>query len=147
MNEGAARLPAPSNLASTLTHAELPVELVCEQGVRQLSEVELAEGGHAVDVLQEGGARQFRDPLTVKLMPEATRSRRRKIRVRASPPGRVLPPPPKVSTGGCNPLPVLGSSEALRALLSPPFPQQPYVPKTRAPHLQRRTLRWEMPCL
>lgn len=48
-----------------------------------------------MDVLQEGGARQFRDPLTVKLMPEATRPRRRKIPVRAGPPGRVLPPPPK----------------------------------------------------
>lgn len=33
-----------------------------------------------MDVLQEGGAGQFRDPLAVELMPEATRSRRRKIR-------------------------------------------------------------------
>lgn len=29
-----------------------------------------------MDVLQEGGARQFRDPLTVELMPEANTSRR-----------------------------------------------------------------------
>lgn len=65
-----------------------------------------------MDVLQEGGARQFRDPLTVKLMPEATRPRRRKTWVRAGPQVGALPAPPPLSTEGCNPLPVLGSSEA-----------------------------------
>lgn len=66
-----------------------------------------------MDVLQKGGARQFRDPLTVKLMPEATRSKRRKIQVRAEPPGHVLPPLPKVATHRCMHMdPVLGSSEA-----------------------------------
>lgn len=61
-----------SQLASSPTHAELPIELVGEQGVWQLSKVELAEGGHAVDVLQEGWARQFRYSLTVKLVPETS---------------------------------------------------------------------------
>lgn len=38
-------------LASSLTHTELPIELIGEQGVGQFPEVELAEGGHTVDVL------------------------------------------------------------------------------------------------
>lgn len=101
-------IPAPSNLGNSLTHTKLPVELICEQRVGQLSEVELAEGGHTMDVLQEGGARQFRDPLTVKLMPKATRSRsrRRKIWVRAGPPDCALPAPLTAT------LSVLGTSEA-----------------------------------
>lgn len=41
----------PSALASPFTHTELPIELVSEQRVGQLPEVELAEGGHTVDVL------------------------------------------------------------------------------------------------
>lgn len=43
--------PTPAALASPLTHAELPIELVGEQRVGQFPEVELAEGGHTVDVL------------------------------------------------------------------------------------------------
>lgn len=43
--------PNPPALASSLTHTELPIELVGEQGVGQFLEVELAEGGHTVDVL------------------------------------------------------------------------------------------------
>lgn len=47
-----------------------------------------------MDVLQEGGARQLWDPLAVKLMPETTMSRRRKIQVRgAHSPGRAPPAP------------------------------------------------------
>lgn len=56
---GHMRLPTPTPqpprhppaLASSLTHTELPIELVGEQGVGQFPEVELAEGGHTVDVL------------------------------------------------------------------------------------------------
>lgn len=130
---------APSNLASSLTHAELPVELIREQGVRQLSEVELAQGGHTVDVLQEGGTRQFRNPLTVKLMPEATKSRRRKTWVRTDLLGHTLPAPSLLSTDGCNPLPALGSSKA-----------EPYwscnTQKQGCPILQRTLrLKWEVP--
>lgn len=43
--------PLPAALASSLTHTELPIELVGEQGVGQFPEVELAEGGHTVDIL------------------------------------------------------------------------------------------------
>ena len=44
-------------------------------------------------------------------------------------PGPV--PTPKVSTGRCNPLPVLGLQR--QYLTEPPSPQQPCMPKTRAP--------------
>lgn len=43
--------PTPSVLACSFTHTELPIELVGEQGVGQFPEVELAEGGHTVDIL------------------------------------------------------------------------------------------------
>lgn len=50
---GHVRLPPrpPAAPASSLTHTELPIELVGEQGVGQFPEVELAEGGHTVDIL------------------------------------------------------------------------------------------------
>lgn len=72
--------PTPFNLARTLTHTELPIELVGEQRVWQLSEVEFAKGGHTVDILQESRARQFRNPLAVEFMPEIARSGGRKFR-------------------------------------------------------------------
>lgn len=43
--------PTHAALASSFTHTELPIELVGEQGVGQFPEVELAEGGHTVDIL------------------------------------------------------------------------------------------------
>lgn len=46
-----------------------------------------------MDVLEEGGAGQLRDPLTVKLVPEATRPKRRKI-VSELAHLAVHPPPP-----------------------------------------------------
>lgn len=43
--------PTHAALASSFTHTELPIELVGEQGVGQFPEVELAEGGHTVNIL------------------------------------------------------------------------------------------------
>jgi len=51
------------------THGEALVQLVGQQGVGQLSEVQLAEGAHRVYVLPEDLPGQVRDLLRVKLMP------------------------------------------------------------------------------
>jgi hypothetical protein len=84
------RQASTPTLASSLTHTELPIELVGKQGVGQLPEVELAEGGYTVDVLQEGWAGQFWDPLTVKLMPKTASEREGRPRS-AWPPLLTLP--------------------------------------------------------
>lgn len=50
------------------THRELLVELVGEQGVGELSEVQLAQGAHTVDVLDVNVLGQVRNLLGVKLV-------------------------------------------------------------------------------
>ena len=52
---------------------ESVVELVGEQRVGQLSEVQLAEGAHWVDVLPEGVSGEVWDLLGVKLVPRRQR--------------------------------------------------------------------------
>ena len=52
------------------THSELFVELVGEQRVGQLTEVQLTQRAHAVDVLHVQLFRQVRNVLAVKLVPE-----------------------------------------------------------------------------
>lgn len=51
------------------SYRESVVELVGEQRVGQLSEVQLAEGAHGVDVLPEDVSGQVWDLLRVKLVP------------------------------------------------------------------------------
>lgn len=59
----------------TRAYGEFLVELVGEQRVGQLSEVQLAQGAHRVDVLPEDVPRQVRDLLRVKLVPGQQRGR------------------------------------------------------------------------
>lgn len=53
-------------------YRELLIELVGQQGVWQLSEVELTQRAHTVDVLDVNVFGQVRDLLRVELVPEET---------------------------------------------------------------------------
>lgn len=59
----------PQGSPQPLTHSELVVEPVGEQGVGQLPEVGLAQGGHTVDVLQVHVPPQVWLPLSLELLP------------------------------------------------------------------------------
>ena len=59
------------------THRELLIQLVGEQRVRELSEVQLTEGAHRMDVLNIRLFRQVGDMLRIKLMTNPERKQDR----------------------------------------------------------------------
>lgn len=93
-----------------------------------------------MDVLKEGGARQFRDPLTVKLMPEATKSKSRKTPVRVGSPGYTLPP---IVHRWMQPSSCPGLFKGKNYFIC----NNPVCQRQRCPILQRNTLRleWKVP--
>lgn len=56
------------------THSKLVIEPVSEQGVWQLSEIGLAQGGDAVNVLKVNISPQVWLPLSLKLLPGEVQS-------------------------------------------------------------------------
>lgn len=60
---------SPRAATQPLTHSEFVVEPVGEQGIGQLPEVGLAQGGHTVDVLQVHVPPQVWLPLSLELLP------------------------------------------------------------------------------
>lgn len=75
-----------SQLQSPGPYWESVVELVGEQRVGQLSEVQLAEGTHWMDILSEDISGEVWDLFRVKLMPSGRKKEEENIEQSGSPP-------------------------------------------------------------